>query len=145
MNVLKSGLARALIPLVILSGMALTLALALQLTNEPTGAKDTLVAGVIVAAVAGFSVLYDIESWSLAKQIAVHFVCMAVTVLSCLVFSGWLSVDGPQDVLVVLGYFLVTAAVPYGLAYLMFGKHLGGSSRELRNDASSRTWVTENA
>lgn len=129
----RRGVLRALVPLAVLS----VIALAQALTDEPTGAKGTFVAGVIFAAVAGFSVIYDIEAWSLAKQSAVHFGCMAVTVLPCLVLSGWFALDSPLDVLVVLGVFLATGAVVYGIALVVFGKLLNRSTHTRHDDASS--------
>lgn len=116
----KRGVLRASIPLVIMSVMAL----AQQLTNEPSGAKSTFVAALIATAVAGFSVIYDIESWSLTKQSAAHFGAMTVTVLPCLLLSGWFPVESPRDVLIVLGYFLATGAVVWSIGYLAFGKPL---------------------
>lgn len=111
------------------------MALAQLLTNEPTGARGTFVAGLIVASVAGFSVVYDIGSWSLAKQSAVHLGCMAVTVFPCLVFSGWFTIDGPLDVLVILGYFAVAGAAAWIIAFLVFGKLLNGSGPTPGEDA----------
>jgi len=60
-RLVRRGAFRAVIPLVILWGMAL----ALQLTNKPLEAKSTFFAGEIVSPVAGFSVIYDVESWTL--------------------------------------------------------------------------------
>ena len=132
LRVIRRGLLRASIPLAIMWGMAL----AQQLTNEPSGARSTFVVGVIVAAVAGFSVIYDIESWSVLKQSLVHTGCMAVIVLPCLVLSGWFTIDGPLDVLVILGYFVVTGVVIWSIGYLVFGKLLNSSRSKPREDAS---------
>ncbi len=131
MNMVRNGLLRALIPFVILSGMAL----ALQLSNKFSDAKGTFVVGIILAAVAGFSVIYDNESWSLLKQSVVHTGCMAVVVPPCLVLSGWFTIDGPLDVLVIVGYFVVTGVVVWSIGYLVFGKLLNRSGRKLREDA----------
>lgn len=89
-----------------------------------------------MAAVAGFSVIYDIEPWSLLKQSVVHLGCMTVTVLPCLLLSGWFTIDGPRDVLVLLGYFVATGAMIWTIGYLVFGKLFSGSGRKLRNDPS---------
>ncbi len=126
MNTVKSAALRASIPLVIMSVMAL----ALQLTDKPSDARGTFIAGLITAAVAGFSVIYDIESWSLARQSAAHLGAMTVTVFPCLLLSGWFPVGGPLDVLVILGYFLAIGAVAWSIAYLIFGKLLNGSGEE---------------
>lgn len=131
-RVVRRGLVRAVIPLAILWGMAL----AQQLTNQPSGARSTFVVGVIAAAVAGFSVLYDIESWSVLKQSLVHTGCMAVIVLPCLFLSGWFPMDGPRDALVILGIFVVTGVVTWSIGYVVFGKLLNGSIREDHEDAS---------
>ena len=131
-RVVRRGLVRASIPLVIMWGMAL----AQQLTDQPSGARSTFVVGVIVAAVAGFSVLYDIESWSVVKQSLVHTSAMAVIVLPCLFLSGWFTISRPRDVLVILGYFVVTGIMIWSIGYLVFGKLINRPSRERRNDAS---------
>lgn len=132
LSLVRRGLLRASISLAVMWGMAL----AQQLTHQPSGVRSTLVVGVIVAAVAGFSVIYDIESWSVLKQSLVHTGCMAVIVLPCLVFSGWFTIDGPRDVLAILGYFVVTGIVIWSIGYLVFGKLMNGSSRGVRDDAS---------
>lgn len=123
LRLVRRGVLRAFIPLAIMWGMAL----AQQLTNEPSGARSTFVVGVIVGAVAGFSVIYDIEAWSVLKQSLVHSGCMAVIVLPCLFLSGWFTIGGPLDVLVILGYFVMTGIVIWSIGYLVFGKLLNGS------------------
>lgn len=132
MTVLKPGLLRAAVALVIMWGMAL----AQHLTNEPTGARSTFIVGVIVAAVAGFSVIYDIESWSVLKQSLIHTGCMAVIVVPCLFLSGWFPVDGPQDVFVILGYFAVAGVAIWSVGYLIFGILLNRPERRPHRDAS---------
>lgn len=131
-RVIKRGLWRAFIPLVLMWGMAL----ALHFANKPSDAKSFFVSGIIVAAVAGFSVIYDVESWSLAKQSAVHFGSMVVTVLPCLLLSGWFPISEPVDALVILGYFLVTGAVVWSVMYLIFAKLLNRSTQEVHEDVS---------
>ncbi|MEO6955816.1 MAG: DUF3021 domain-containing protein [Antricoccus sp.] len=125
-SVVRSGLLRGSIPLVIMSGIALVMRL-----NEHPDAKSMFIGGVIATAIAGFSVIYDIESWSLIKQSAVHFGCMALIVFPSLIFSGWFTIDGPLDVLIILGYFLVGGAVLFSIGYLVFGKLLNGSTRRV--------------
>ena len=129
-SLLGSGLLRASLALAVMWGMAL----AQQLTDEPSGARSTFVVGVIVAAVAGFSVIYNIESWSVVKQSLVHTGAMAAVVLPCLVLSGWFTIDGPLDLLVILGYFVVTGVVIWSAGYLVFGKLLNGRRRERRKE-----------
>lgn len=52
-------------------------------------ARSTFIVRLIISSVVGFSVLYNIESWSLQKQSLIHFVCMLVTIFPCLILSGW--------------------------------------------------------
>lgn len=130
-GVVRNGLLRGLIPLVIMSAIALVMRL-----NEHPDAKSMFIGGVIAAAVAGFSVIYDIESWSTIKQSAVHFGCMALIVLPSLIFSGWFTIDGPLDVLIIVGYFLVGGAVLFSIGYFVFGKLLNGSNQKDRENAS---------
>ncbi len=85
---------------------------------------------------AGFSVVHDIESWSVLKQSLVHTGAMTAIVLPCLLLSGWFTIDGPLDVLIILGCFVVTGVVIWSAGYLVFGKLLKGRRRERREDVS---------
>lgn len=87
-----------------------------------------LALGVMVSALAGASVVYQIERWSLARRSAVHFAIMAVTVLPALLLSGWFTLDSLGGYAVVIGLFLVTGAVLWMVMYLL-STRLGRSPR----------------
>lgn len=101
------------IPLIIMTGIGL----ALLAQGQEADGRSTLAVGVIVAAVAASSVIYQIDRWTLRRQTAVHFAVMVVTVLPALFFSGWFALDGVGDVLAVIGTFLVTGAILWVLFY----------------------------
>lgn len=108
MKHLKNALIRGGIPLIIMSGISLIM----QWQNlEAFQVRSTFITGLIVAAVAAASVVYEVEAWPLSKQSLVHLGLMLVTVFPCLLLSGWFPVHGMADVLKVLGMFLLVGAV----------------------------------
>lgn len=94
--------------------------LALFAQGKPEDARSTLAVGVIVGAVSGATVIYQVERWSLTKQSLVHFVLMAVTVLPALLLSGWFPLDSVGGYLAVVGIFLAVGALLWGVMYLIF-------------------------
>lgn len=116
MRVVRRAVILALIPLVILGGISLLL----HVEGEAEDARGALAGAVIAAAVAGASVVYQVESWSLAKQSGVHFALMAFTVLPAMLLSGWFPLEGPGDVLLVVGLFLAVGAVLWGVMLTVF-------------------------
>lgn len=114
----KNGLLRAVIPFVIMTGIAYSL----QSSNEISQAEGTFFAGIIIAAVSGFSVIYTIELWTFAKQFFVHFICMLLTVFPTLIFSGWFKVNGLIDVAIIFGIFLLFGLIFASIGYFLFTK-----------------------
>ena len=117
-KLVKAGLLRGGIPLVVM----LVMALLIFLGGMPSDARSMALAAVLVASVGGFTVLYEIESWSLLKQSVVHLFAMAVTQLPVLFFAGWFPIEGPRDVLVILGVFLAIGVVLWSVGYLISKK-----------------------
>lgn len=103
------------IPLVAMTAIGL----ALLARGEADDGRSTLAVGVIVAAVAGSSVVYQVERWSLRRQTAIHFAIMLVTVLPALLLSGWFPVDSARGVLTVLAIFLAVGAAIWAVMYLV--------------------------
>lgn len=116
---LKVGVLRAIIPFVIMTAIAISL----YYGNQPHDqAKSTFIVGIIIAAVAGFSILYNVEGWSLLKQSIVHFVCMLVIIFPCLLLSDWFVLESFTDILKILGIFLICGIVLWSIFYLLFGR-----------------------
>lgn len=105
------------IPLVVMSAIGV----GLLMEGRAAEGRGTLVTGVIVAAVAGGSVLYQIAGWSLLWQSLVHFGVMCMTVLPALLASGWFPLENPVDHCIVIGEFLLTGAVLWGVLAGIFG------------------------
>lgn len=72
------------IPLLIMAAIGI----ALLAQDMPADGRATLALGVIIEAVAGAAVIYQIDRWSLRKRPLVHFAIMLVTVLPALLLSG---------------------------------------------------------
>lgn len=103
------------IPLVVMTAIGV----ALLAQGKAEDGRSTLAVGVIVAAVAGSSVVYQVERWPLRTQSAIHFAIMLVTVLPALLLSGWFPVDSARGVLAVFGIFLVVGAVIWTVMFLI--------------------------
>lgn len=86
--------------------------------------RSTFIVGIIVAVVAATTVIYEIESWTIAKQSIVHFLIMLVTVFPCLLISGWFELNNFVDYLIVFGIFVAVGIVIWAIAYFIFGKLL---------------------
>lgn len=121
MRYIRNGIIRALIPFVIMSGIALSL---LNDDTNSNGARSTFVVGLIIASVAGFSVIYDVEKWTLPKQSIVHFACMVATVLPCLLVSGWFETGSITDISRIFLVFLLCGLGLWGVSYIVFGRLL---------------------
>lgn len=93
---------------------------ALHAQGDAANGRSTIAVGVIIGAVAGAAVIYQLERWPLWRQSLVHFAVMAVTVLPALFLSGWFPVNGPADILQVIGMFLTVGAVLWSALFLIF-------------------------
>ncbi len=109
---------RAGIPLVIMTAIGV----ALLIQDKAADGRSTIAVGVIVAAVVGASVTYDVAGWSLRKQSLVHFAIMLVTVLPALLLSGWFPLDSAWDYVAVIAAFIAGGAILWALGYLVFGR-----------------------
>lgn len=103
------------IPLVVMSAIGAYLLHAGELADG----RSTLAVGVIVAATAAGSLLYEVERWSLTRQSVTHFALMFVTVLPALLLSGWFATDTAGGVLAVVGIFLAAGLVLWTTLFLV--------------------------
>lgn len=118
--ILSAGI-RGAIPLIIMS----TLSGIMKLQHiDDYSVNSTFITGLIITAVAATSVIYDVTSWTLARQSIVHFLIMLVTVYPCLVFSGWFPTKSILDLVKIFGFFLVVGIILWTLSYILFGKIL---------------------
>jgi hypothetical protein len=106
------------IPLLIMTAIGI----ALLAQGKTSDGRSTLAVGVITAAVAGASVIYQVGGWSLRKQSLVHFAIMLGTVLPALLFSGWFALDSAWGYAGVLAAFLSAGLVLWGVFYVIFAK-----------------------
>lgn len=114
----RAGLIRAIIPFIIMTFISIVLFYGSGPVHE---ARSTFIVGLISSFVAGFSVIYNIESWSLKKQSMTHFVFMILTILPCLIFSGWYELKSVMDLTTLLGIFLIWGISLWSIFYLIFG------------------------
>jgi len=87
--------------------------------GQTADGRSTLAVGVIVAATAAGSLLYQVRGWSLPRQSVAHFALMLATVLPALLLSGWFPVDTAGGVLAVVGIFLAAGLVLWTTLYLV--------------------------
>ncbi|MFD2341246.1 DUF3021 domain-containing protein [Clavibacter tessellarius] len=114
---------RLLLRAVLLGGIPLAVMSAigayLLLDGRTADGRSTLAVGVIVAATAAGSLLYQVPGCSLPRQSVAHFALMLVTVLPALLLSGWFPVDTAGGVLTVVGIFLAAGLVLWTTLYLV--------------------------
>lgn len=82
--------------------------------NDPAQAHSTRVVGVIVGVVIAAIPIYDIDSWSLLKRTIAHVIVMVVTVVPCLILSGWFDLSTTVGVLALLGTFVGAGVLGWG-------------------------------
>lgn len=99
-----------------------SIGIALLVQGDESNGRSTIAVGVIVAAVIATSLIYRVEPWSLVRQSAVHFALMTMTVLPALLLSGWFPLEDIWGYLAVVGVFLGTGVVLWGVLYVVFGK-----------------------
>ncbi|MBJ8325769.1 DUF3021 family protein [Streptococcus pacificus] len=118
---ITNAITRGIIPFIIMT----TISIIMKYQGiDSFQVKSTFLVGIIITIVAGASVIYDIENWSLLKQSLVHFVVMLVTIFPCLLISGWFKLTNIFDYLKVFGLFLGVGVILWSIAYLILGKLL---------------------
>lgn len=135
---MKKHLTNALIRGVIAFAIMTTIALIMRSQDfDQFQVKSTFMAGLIVTAVAAASVIYDVEKWSLSKQLGIHFLTMLVTVFPCLLLSGWFPLNSFLDYLKVFGIFILWGAVLVSVLYFIFGKLLTKKTNQDNHQTTS--------
>lgn len=107
MNLLLTSLLRGGIPFVIMSSIALIL----QMQGKFYEAKSTFVVAGICLFVGATTVIYQRNSWTLAKQNLVHFFVMLLTVYPLLLWSDWFKRDTFVDMFIVLLLFVLVGVL----------------------------------
>lgn len=87
--------------------------------DDPAQANSTRVVGVITGVVIAAVPLYDIDSWPLWKRTATHVIAMVVTVIPCLIFSGWFDLSTAGGVLALLGTFVGFGVLGWGIGFVV--------------------------
>ena len=118
---IKTAILRGIIPLSIMTIISIIMK---YQGIDPFQVRGTFIVGIIIASVAAASVIYEIENWSLFKQLVIHFLIMLVTVLPCLYISGWYKLNNVLDYVKVFGIFLFVGIVLCTILYFIFGKIL---------------------
>ena len=118
---IKTAILRGIIPLIIMTIISIIMK---YQGIDPFQVRGTFIVGIIIASVAAASVIYEIENWSLFKQLVIHFLIMLVTVLPCLYISGWYKLNNVLDYVKVFGIFLFVGIVLCSIFYFIFGKIL---------------------
>ena len=116
---LKKSFTRGIIPFVTMT----TLSIIMNYQGiDAFQVRSTFIVGLIITVVAAASVIYENDKWSIRKKTVVHFLIMLITVLPCLLVSGWFELNNPLDYLEVFGYFLLTGVVIFSVMYFLFTK-----------------------
>ncbi len=117
----KKGLLRGGIPFVIMSGISGIM----WSQNFPLfEVRSTFLTGIIITSIAAASIIYEIESWTLFKQSWTHILIMLITVLPCLLVSGWFPLHTVWDYLYVISIYCIVGFILWTFFYLLFTKWL---------------------
>lgn len=81
--------------------------------------RGTFITGVIVFFVILAMPIYSIDTWSLRKRTIVHAVAMLVTILPCLVVSGWFDVTTWQGIIMMTLTYIGFGAVGWTVGYVV--------------------------
>lgn len=81
--------------------------------------KSTFIVGLIINCIAGASVIYEIATWSLLRQLLVHFGVMTCTVLPLLFLSCCFQANNLEDYLKVLSLFALCGVLFWGVGYVV--------------------------
>ncbi|MFV0435488.1 MAG: DUF3021 domain-containing protein [Leucobacter sp.] len=124
------------IPLLIMTSIGIVL----LAQGKSEDGRATLAVGVIIAATAGASVIYQVDRWTLRKQSFVHFAIMLVTVLPALLFSGWFPLGNAWGYVAVVGTFLGVGIILWTAFYFIFTKLVPAksASRESAHEHPAR-------
>lgn len=113
---LKNAMIRGGIPLLIMSGISLIMR---WQELDAFQVRSTFFVGLIIAAVAAATVVYEVEAWPLSRQSLVHLGLMLVTVFPLLLLSGWFPVNSMRDAVKVLRLFLLVGATLWLVAFFV--------------------------
>lgn len=104
---IKKGLFRGGIPFIVME----LFATALYFQGKTEDSKNLFFGGLIFLVIGAATVIYAIDQWSLAKQSAIHFLIMLITIFPILLLSGWYPVTSLFDTLKVFGIFVSVGIV----------------------------------
>lgn len=117
----KKGLLRGGIPFVIMSGIS---GIMWSQNFSFFKVRSTFLTGIIIASIAAASIIYEIDSWTLFRQSWIHILIMLITVLPCLLVSGWFPLHTAWDYLYVIGIYCIVGFILWTFFYLLFTKWL---------------------
>lgn len=113
---IKKAIMRSGIPFVIMMLIALVLYLTDGTKNEYMG---TFYSGLIITIVAGATVIYEMDQYSLLKKSIIHFIIMLLTVYPILIISGWYSTNNFIDYLIIFIVFMGFGVVGWITGFLI--------------------------
>lgn len=86
---------------------------------DPVQAHSTRVAGVIAGVVIAAVPIYSIDRWTLRRRSVVHLAVMVVTVIPCLLWSGWFDWRTLPGFLALIGSFVGFGIAGWGIGYVV--------------------------
>lgn len=113
---IKQALLRGGIPFAIMS----IIAIFLYYDNQGYNAKGTFLVGLIIAVVAGASVIYDMDNLSIISRSVLHFIVMLLTIYPILIFSGWFNTTSFVDHLIIFIIFLFTGLILWTIFMIVY-------------------------
>lgn len=143
---MKKALLRGILGIPIGAFICTTISLVISLKHgkllviPDMNVSDPLTAYVIqyiASAVVGFvfaasSAIFEIDSWSIAKQTIAHLVIVSVVYLPCAIIAGWITPD-LSEIFIFLGVFIFIYFVIWAIQYFTWKKRIERLNKKLQD------------
>jgi hypothetical protein len=100
---------------------------------------QAVLCGILGAAFAAASVIFEMEKWSLAKQAGIYFLVASITMLPIAYFARWMerSVIG---FLIYFGIFIVMFVLIWIIEYVVWKNKVKNLNSGIRSDSKKTGW-----
>lgn len=142
MSNIKQALKRALfgIPIGIAIGATISLAINIAMqgsdTHTPYSSLEFYTTSYIVSAIigalyAGSSIIWELEKWSLLKQVTTHFFLTITTHITCAIIASWVPFE-LSAILIYIGIYVALYLLIFFIIYIVQKKQVNKVNSQLQ-------------